>query len=84
MKVLVTGGAGYIGSVASEMLLDQGHEVTIFDNLERGHREALDTRAHFILGDLRNRDQIRDAMAKQTDSGGPLPKCWWKRRAMRS
>lgn len=64
MKVLVTGGAGYIGSVASEMLLDQGHEVTIFDNLERGHREALDTRAHFILGDLRNRDQIRDAMAK--------------------
>jgi len=64
MKVLVTGGAGYIGSVTSELLLDQGHEVTIFDNLERGHREALDTRAHFILGDLRNRDQIRDAMAK--------------------
>lgn len=64
MKVLVTGGAGYIGSVTSEMLLDQGHDVTIFDNLERGHREAIDTRAHFILGDLRNRDQIRDAMAK--------------------
>ena len=64
MKVLVTGGAGYIGSVTSELLLDQGHDVTIFDNLERGHREALDTRAHFILGDLRNRDQIRDAMAK--------------------
>lgn len=64
MKVLVTGGAGYIGSVTSEMLLDQGHDVTIFDNLERGHREAIDTRAHFILGDLRNRDQIRDAMTK--------------------
>ncbi len=63
MKVLVTGGAGYIGSVTSELLLDQGHEVLIFDNLERGHHEAVDPRSRFIKGDLRNRAEILDAMA---------------------
>lgn len=62
MKVFVTGGAGYIGSVTSELLLDVGHEVVIFDNLERGHVEAVDQRARFIKGDLRNREEIRDAM----------------------
>jgi len=63
MKILVTGGSGYIGSVTSEVLLDEGHEVVIFDNLERGHREALDPRAKFILGDLRNREEIAAAVA---------------------
>lgn len=62
MKVLVTGGAGYIGSITSEILLDEGHEVVIFDNLERGHREAVDARAKLIMGDLRNREDIRGAM----------------------
>ena len=62
MKVLVTGGAGYIGSITSEILLDEGHEVVIFDNLGRGHREAVDARAEFIEGDLRNREDIRKAM----------------------
>ncbi len=64
MKILVTGGAGYIGSVASEQLLDQGHKVVIFDNLERGHKKAIDKRAKFIQGDLRNRQEILDAMVK--------------------
>ena len=62
MKILVTGGAGYIGSVTSELLLDQGHDVVIFDNLERGHRDALDPRAKFVQGDLRDRDAIVAAM----------------------
>lgn len=62
MKILVTGGAGYIGSVASELLLDSGHEVVVFDNLERGHRSAVDDRAGFIKGDLRDRDSITNAM----------------------
>lgn len=62
MKILVTGGAGYIGSVASELLLDSGHEVVVFDNLERGHRSAVDERAGFIEGDLRDRDSIANAM----------------------
>lgn len=64
MKILVTGGAGYIGSVTSRMLLDEGHEVVIFDNLERGHQEAVDPRASLIIGDLRNRQDIRAAMLK--------------------
>jgi UDP-glucose 4-epimerase len=64
MKIFLTGGAGYIGSVTSEMLLDGGHEVIIFDNLERGHLEAVDQRARFIKGDLRNREEILDAMAR--------------------
>lgn len=62
MKVLVTGGAGYIGSVTCELLLDQGHEVVIFDNFERGHRDAVDARARVIEGDLRDRDSIVRAM----------------------
>jgi len=64
MKVLVTGGAGYIGSVATEMLLDANHEVAVFDNLERGHIQAIDPRATFIKGDLRDRQSIQDAVGK--------------------
>lgn len=63
MKVLVTGGAGYIGSVTTEMLLNAGHEAVVFDSLERGHREAIDPRARFVQGDLRDRDAIMKAMA---------------------
>lgn len=54
MKILVTGGAGYIGSFMTKALLDRGDEVTVFDNLERGHREAVDARANFVKADLRN------------------------------
>lgn len=62
MKILLTGGAGYIGSVTTELLLDRGHTVTVFDNLERGHRAAIDDRASFIHGDLRNPGDIAGAM----------------------
>ncbi|MBN2302143.1 MAG: UDP-glucose 4-epimerase GalE [Lentisphaerae bacterium] len=62
MKVFVTGGAGYIGSVTSELLLDAGHEVVVFDNLERGHRAAIDSRAQFVQGDLRDRNCVINAM----------------------
>src|SRR4029077_8792600 len=50
MNVLVTGGAGYIGSICTEALLDAGHRVTVYDNLSEGHRSAVDERARFILG----------------------------------
>ncbi len=63
MKILVTGGAGYIGSVTTEILLGGGHTVTVFDNLERGHRAAVDPRASLIVGDLRRREDIEAAMA---------------------
>jgi len=62
MKVLVTGGSGYIGSVTTRHLLDAGHVVTIFDNLERGHREAVSPGAQLVQGDLRDRDAIMKAM----------------------
>jgi len=49
MKVFVTGGAGYIGSIFVEELLDAGHDVTVYDNLAEGHRSAVDSRARFVL-----------------------------------
>jgi UDP-glucose 4-epimerase len=62
MKILVVGGAGYIGSVCAELLLDEGHAVCIFDNLSEGHRAAIDSRAEFILGDLGTIDPIHSAL----------------------
>ncbi|HQT92577.1 MAG TPA: UDP-glucose 4-epimerase GalE [Candidatus Kryptobacter bacterium] len=50
MKILVTGGAGYIGSICSEELLNAGHQVTVYDDLSEGHRSAVDHRAAFIPG----------------------------------
>ncbi len=50
MNVFVTGGAGYIGSICTEELLNAGHQVTVYDNLTEGHRSAVDERAKFILG----------------------------------
>jgi UDP-glucose 4-epimerase len=58
MKILVVGGAGYIGSVCAELLLDEGHQVEIFDNLTEGHRSAVDSRARFIESDLGDREKI--------------------------
>jgi UDP-glucose 4-epimerase len=52
MKLLVTGGAGYIGSVMTAYFLEAGHEVVIIDNLSRGYREAVPEGAHFIEGDI--------------------------------
>lgn len=53
-KILVTGGAGYIGSHAVKALCDNGFTVTVLDNLSKGHEGALDKRAEFILEDLKN------------------------------
>ena len=58
MNVFVTGGAGYIGSVCVEELLNAGHRVVVFDNLQEGHRAAVDKRAQFIAGDLADRSLI--------------------------
>src|SRR5207244_5480316 len=64
MKILVVGGAGYIGSVCAELLLDEGHGIAIFDNLSEGHRRAIDPRAEFIEGDLADRKTTTDALAR--------------------
>jgi UDP-glucose 4-epimerase len=63
MKIFVVGGAGYIGSVCAQLLLDEGHEVAIFDNLTEGHKRAVDSRAKFIPGDLTDRAQIQAVLS---------------------
>jgi UDP-glucose 4-epimerase len=63
MKILVVGGAGYIGSVCAELLLEEGHEVAVFDNLTEGHRGAVDPRADFVEGDLQDRQRILSILA---------------------
>jgi UDP-glucose 4-epimerase len=63
MRIFVVGGAGYIGSVCAQLLLDEGHEVIIFDNLSEGHRRAIDSRANFIRGDLASRLEIDAALS---------------------
>jgi len=62
MKIFVVGGAGYIGSICVELLLDEGHDVIVFDNLTEGHRRAVDERAAFIGGDLSRREEISRAL----------------------
>jgi UDP-glucose 4-epimerase len=62
MNVFVTGGAGYIGSVCVEELLDAGHQVTVYDNLTEGHRSAVDPRARFILGHPEKPGDILNAL----------------------
>jgi UDP-glucose 4-epimerase len=66
MKVLVTGGAGYIGSVCTEQLLDTGHEVTVYDNLTEGHRSAVDSRARFVLARPEEKGNILNAVQEST------------------
>jgi len=64
MKILVVGGAGYIGSVCAEQLLNEGHEVAVLDNLTEGHRTAVDRRAAFLEGDLQDRQNTLSIVAK--------------------
>jgi UDP-glucose 4-epimerase len=63
MRILVTGGAGYIGSVTTEVLLSAGHDVVVFDNLSQGHREAVPPAAEWVQGDLSFPREIGAAVA---------------------
>jgi UDP-glucose 4-epimerase len=63
MNILVTGGAGYIGSACARLLLEAGHEVTVFDALLTGHRAAVPQGAKFIQADLGDGDALRGAIA---------------------
>ena len=64
MKVLVTGGAGYIGSVTTEQLIAAGHDVVVLDNLSQGHRAAVCPEAILVEADLSDRPAI-DAVMQQ-------------------
>lgn len=63
MRILVTGGAGYIGSVITEELVKTGHAVVVYDNLEKGHREAVVPEAAFIKGDLNDSELLKKTFA---------------------
>jgi UDP-glucose 4-epimerase len=62
MRILVTGGAGYIGSVVTEELVKDGHEVVVYDNLSKGHRGAIIEGATFVEGDLFDADKLRQTL----------------------
>ena len=63
MRVLVSGGAGYIGSMVAEQLLDAGHSVTIYDNLSSGHLAAAPAAATFVRGDTLDRAALDAVLA---------------------
>jgi len=63
LKILVTGAAGYIGSICSEVLLSRGHQVVALDNLQEGHRAAAPPGAVFCLADLAVRPQIEEVFS---------------------
>ena len=58
MKILVTGGAGYIGSVVSAELLGAGHQVVVYDNLSHGHRQAVPRGAEILTGEMGDREAL--------------------------
>jgi UDP-glucose 4-epimerase len=67
MKILITGGAGFIGSHISKLLLNQGEQVVIYDNLSRGYEDSIDSRATLIKGDLVDKSSLVAAL-KGVDS----------------
>ena len=76
MNVLVIGGAGYIGSHAVLELCENGHDVTVFDNLSSGHLLNIDSQAEFIQGDILKNDDLKNVFngkfeAKKVRTGAP-------------
>jgi UDP-glucose 4-epimerase len=65
MRILVTGGAGYVGSVVVEELLRDGHHVIVFDNLSKGHREAITPGAELVQADLFDRERLKSVLKER-------------------
>ncbi|MFN4294585.1 MAG: UDP-glucose 4-epimerase GalE [Thermoflexales bacterium] len=69
-KILVTGGAGYIGSIATQELINAGYDVVVFDNLYQGHAEAVHPKAAFVQGDLADKAAVRALFDDHPDIDG--------------
>ena len=67
MNILVTGGAGYIGSHTSHLLIDKGHEVTIVDNLIQGDEKLVPKKANFIKADISDENKIKKLLQNKFD-----------------
>lgn len=67
--ILVTGGAGYIGSIVSRRLLEKGYHVLIYDNLSRGHKQSLPSQAQFIEGDIADERKINTLLQDYSIDG---------------
>lgn len=68
MRLCVTGGAGYIGSVVAQALVEGGHEVIVIDNLSTGHRAAVPAECRFVEGDVRDGDALDRALGEGVDA----------------
>lgn len=68
MNILVTGGAGYIGSVTADHLLKAGHQVTVLDNLSKSHREVVPEMAEFVEGDIHDRALLQQLLPQGFDA----------------
>jgi UDP-glucose 4-epimerase len=69
LRILVTGGAGYVGGTVAELLLQKGHDVTIYDNLCHGHRSMVPAKAEFIEGDLADRSRLEQIFSSKKFDG---------------
>ena len=67
MKALVTGGAGYIGSVVASQLVDAGHETVVLDDFSKGHEKAVPEEARQVHGNLLESDFVRETLSEGFD-----------------
>lgn len=75
MTVLILGGAGYIGSNATDIFLNRGYDVAIIDNLSTGHIESVSKKARFYKGDIRDESFLRDVFEKEPNIEGIIHFC---------
>src|SRR5215475_1114123 len=68
LKLLVTGGAGYVGSIVAQHLIAGGNDVVVFDNLTRGHRAAVPNGAELVVADLLDPEALEAAMDRGFDA----------------
>ena len=72
MKILVTGGAGYIGGAVTALLAEKGHEAVVFDNLSHGRRDLLPPGVEFVQGELADRSELENIFIAARNQGKPF------------